>query len=1299
MTPAPLSQRALFGGRFEVEREVGRGGVGIVYRAHDRQTRQWVALKLIAVQGVDASEEARFLREGKLLKELDHPHIVKLVDCGTVDETPYVAMEWLDGEDLSSRHRRAPLGLRDALEVARQMAVALEVAHGAGVIHRDIKPSNIFLVTRAETDKPMAKLVDFGVALEDDVRLTRTGVVVGTPAYMAPEQAKGEAALDARADIYSLGASLFELVAGRPPHVGPTAIATLARLVTTDAPRLSDLVPLVPAALDLLVSRMLATDPTGRPTAVREIAETLAELLQDDSTSDLALPRSSPAPQPTIATGGTRLFTSIVALRMGHGERRTRIVEQLKRRGADAVALGQDAIVAHVGARRSLGGEAARALELGRFLAGEGGKVGVASGRSKVDLTRPVGEVVDRAAGLAHSADPSQLLADTTTAELARGRFEFRVRGDGSAIVGAPHKGKRGEGLGGAPFFGRETELAQILSAFERCVDESTPIVVTVSGAPGIGKSRLGREVLARIAAQGAPPKIVFVRSESFGQGQPLGLAADVLRALLGISKGTTFEISRDALFALPAPLDPARKALEGGARELLARLLANEALPDSVDPGGARDELWVAMTDLVVQMANREPSLLMLEDIQWADEDSIGWVEHALGRAVGQPLFVFALTRPEFFRSAGVARFLGRDHVRLELRPISRRATRAIATAILGESTTDEALDRIASQAAGSPLFAEELARLTALGRDTDAAPTIEAAIQVSLDALDETCRSAVARLSVFGLSGWDDGLAALGVNAPESALKQLAAADLLVERAESRLSGAREWGFKHALVRDVAYASLGEPQKKKLHAMAGAWLAKMGEDAATVAKHFDLGARGAEAAAYWEKAARRALSANALSEAVRMADAALSHAEGKAATFSRALLLDEAWTRLDPRAADRETAVAALQESVFDEASRVRAQGARARYDNARGRGTSDIVERLSQARARAKALGLADEEARSTATLASRHAFAGNLESAEREADCLLEIAETRGIPAAAIDAWQTLAVVRQSRGELASALEARKNARRAASLAGRMEREAMLSMNVGFALTTIGARQEARESIEAGLAIAHSIGSVGAIRHGRMNLLGWTATFGADPALDDELSEPRADADAASGGLWLTPDRATLGVLFYRACEWLATSAPEAPERARALFKITTEAYRATANRDLVPVALGMWAEAERRCGSPDRARSLAGEAAALLEQGAPSLLNESCVFSTLHDAELDFGDGPGAVEAVRRGMVPLLRRLAGLRGTPYARVFLVDLPYNEKLLRRAQEYELVPPEVSAVLKPSPEVTTW
>jgi serine/threonine protein kinase len=201
----PAAQ-GLVAGRFLIKREVGRGAAGIVYQASDRQTNQEVALKVIAASGADLVEQARFTREGQVLENLDHPGIVRVIAFGTLDTTcidgqgrrleegsPYIAMEWLDGEDLQSRQRRAPLDLRQSLDVAFQLASALAAAHDAGIVHRDIKPSNIFLldgsaespasgVVVGATRPPEGtaprlriKLVDFGVAASNDVRLTKTG--------------------------------------------------------------------------------------------------------------------------------------------------------------------------------------------------------------------------------------------------------------------------------------------------------------------------------------------------------------------------------------------------------------------------------------------------------------------------------------------------------------------------------------------------------------------------------------------------------------------------------------------------------------------------------------------------------------------------------------------------------------------------------------------------------------------------------------------------------------------------------------------------------------------------------------------------------------------------------------------------------------------------------------------------------------------------------------------------------------------------------------------------------------------
>jgi predicted ATPase len=994
-----------------------------------------------------------------------------------------------------------------------------------------------------------------------------------------------------------------------------------------------------------------------------------------------------------LGSSASRLVTSIVAIGLQKGSALERALEQLRARGADAVPLGQEAIVAHLGARRTVGSEASAALDLGRRLARSGARVGVASGRARVNLTspkgevQPVGEVVDRASALARDAEPGTMIADVTTSELGRGRYEFRARDDGSAVVGEQMRGRPGERIGGATFVGREPELAQVLSAFQRSHTDSTPILVTITGPPGIGKSRLRREVLTRISTHAEAPRAVLQRSEAYGRGHALGAAADVLRAIISLPKGATAAEAEGAIVARLGP--DTRSELTDQNRVVLARLLANEPLPEGLDTRGSRDVLWLAMTDLVLQVTSNEQAAIVMEDLQWSDPESIGWVDHMLGRAAHRPLLVMALVRPEFWNENS-DRFAGRDHVRIELRPISKRATRAIARSLLGEEASEQTVDGIAERAAGSPLFAEELARLTAAGRDTAHAPTIEAAIQASLDTLDDECRDAIGRLSVFGLSCWDAGLEALGMPGAEGIMKALAAAEVLVEQNTSRFLGAREWLFKHALVREVAYSSLGEAERKELHALAAGWLVSMGEDSATVAGHYDLGGQYAASAEHWARAAQRSLATNALTDALRMAERALTFAEDKHAAFQCASYLDEAWSRLDPRGAERQTAIVALEENVYDQSSAVRASGARARFDDACGSGMG-ISERLAQTRDEAAHLGLRDEEARCSAVLASRLAFAGRFADAEAEAKRLLGLAQQAQIRAAAVDAYQTQAIIRQSQGALSAALDSRRNAARAARAAGLKEREAMLTTNLGFALTTIGARQEARAALETGLALADAIGSSGGVRHAQMNLLGWVATFGRDRALEAHLVEVRAMADSAASGVWAAPDRANLGILFYRGCELLRSKSETGFGRALALLKTAAEGYRATGHRDVLPVALGMWAEAERRCSNLNAAVELASEAAELLEHGAPSLLNESSVYLSLHHAYQDLGKEDAAREAVSRGMPPLLRRLHGLVGTPYARLFLTELPANAALLAVAEGHGLVPDEIHRLLE--------
>jgi eukaryotic-like serine/threonine-protein kinase len=1268
--------------RFQVEELAGLGGTSTVYRGLDITTNEPVAIKVLFRSLRDGS--LRVDNEATLLGKVNHPGIVRLIWSGVFDETDQEAMviEWLDGLSLRAEHAVDPLTLPRILALGALVARALEALHQVGIVHRDVKPDNIVLRRPVPHDELTLQLgahpvlIDLGLAaLGDSVHLG------GTAGYISPEQAKGERALDGRSDIYSLGATLFELLAGNPPHMGPSAVATLAKTATTPAPRLSLLRPGIGRRLDDLVCAMLKTQAKDRPSSALEVAERLEHCLRHDSIS--AYPeedRMSVLP-PSIS----RLVTTLVAI----GVRSQPLALQtLERNGALATPLGGDAIVGHWGALRATGDEARAALRVGLELGSQGAAVGVATGRAKLlssfEQTQPVGEVVDRAASLAREARPESALVDATTSELGRGHFDFRVREDGSAHV-APRSPFGRTRAGGAPFVGREAEIARILDAYESAVTDKRALAVFLSGPPGIGKSRLQREIVARLSGRPSAPRVVVQRNDAYGQRHVLGAAADVLRGVIRLGKGVD---AKEAMQAIVERLGPETLSeVSGESQRLLGQLLANEPLTEVMNQDALRDALWLGMTDVVTRILANEPILLVVEDLQWADEESILWLDHLASRATTQPLFLLACVRPSYFQDHA-QRFAGRALVRVDLRPISRSSVETLVRSIVGAERSHDDVQYIVQRSGGSPLFAEELARLSAQGRVGVDAPTIEAAIQASLDSLSSETRRALVSLSVLGLAIWENALEALGIAASETVFAELSNQEILVEQETSRFAQTKEYFFKHALIRDVAYSELDTEQKELLHTRAGEWLAKLGEDAATVAAHFDQGNHPERSGPYWEQASRRALSANALRDALWMAEKALAFAQNVEDTFRRASLLDEAWSRLDPRAAERETAVRALEMNTFDELSRVRARGARARYEDARGSAVNVLFD-LTSAAAEAERLGDYGEVDKTLAIVAARAAFALELDLAESKVKALLDPARPHGL-GAEVDAFQTLAVIRQAQGAISQALEARKSAAQAAKKAGLKEREAMLTTNLGFALSILGAKQDAREALERGLALADSIGSPGATRHAQMNLLGFCSVYGSDRRLDALLMEARAEADGAALDRWASSDRSNLGILYYRGVELLRTDSHSLWERAQVLLSRAASQYRLLAHNDVLPVALGNWAESERRLGKLDRARELGEEAANMIEARAPSLLNEAPIFLSLYRTYQELGDSEAADRTIARGMEPLRHRFSALTGTPYARSFLTGLPENAELVAVADALGVLSPKIHAAL---------
>ncbi len=262
-------------GRYEIEGKLGEGAMGVVYRARDRAVGRPVALKMLS-DDLPAEDEIlqRFRREAEAIGRLSHPNIVTVYDMGEIDGHLYMAMELLEGEDLRTLiERQAPLAMADRVRVAVQICEGLAYAHARGVVHRDIKPANLLVTSRGRV-----KILDFGLArVASRATITRRGVILGTPDYMAPEQASGQGS-DHRTDLFSVGSVLYEFLTLQKPFKGRTLHAVLYQIIQSAPDPILTLNPEVPARLAQVVQRMLAKDPERRPQGLDEVARELRAL-------------------------------------------------------------------------------------------------------------------------------------------------------------------------------------------------------------------------------------------------------------------------------------------------------------------------------------------------------------------------------------------------------------------------------------------------------------------------------------------------------------------------------------------------------------------------------------------------------------------------------------------------------------------------------------------------------------------------------------------------------------------------------------------------------------------------------------------------------------------------------------------------------------------------------------------------------------------------------------------------------------------------------------------------------------
>ena len=875
--------------RFTLGPPLGVGGMGAVYVARDAATGDTVALKLMSA--VDPTATRRFMMECSVLADLAHPGIVRHVAHGLAEDgTPYLAMERLEGEELDARLSRGPMQLADALELLRCVAGALAVAHARGVLHRDLKPSNVFL---RDGEVRGATLLDFGIARRVGLGdgLTHTGRVVGTPDYMAPEQARGAAALGPAVDVFALGCVMYRCLTGQTPFGAEHVVATLARILLEEHAPVLALRPDLPPGVGRLIDDMLRKDPAER---LPDAAAVLAAL---DALGPLAEGAST---QRSVVNGLSAAELELVSvLLVGASPELSRsahtwsdedeapasvaaIVAELGALGADAERLADGSVVATFGTRGAAD-QAVHAAICARRAASRwpGLCFAIATARRVAGASVPIGEAMERAARLVAARAPGQVLLDEVTASLVDGRVALRAPGGGPpalALADTTFDGTRPLLGKPTPCVGRDQEIGLLELSVAGALDEGQARAVLVVGPAGIGKSRVRHELLRRIARDEA--RVVTVlqgRGELLRAGTPFAVASDLLRRHFHVGPDDSPDVARARL----------REGTQGAGGEEVAELLGEICdlrFPDNPrlralrqDPRSMQLRVGATFVAYLRALTDRAPLAIVLDDLHWGDRPSVDLVGLALRDLADRPLFVAAFARPEVH---ALAPNLWKDRVvELPLRPLSRRACEQLVRRVCGATIDDATVARVVAQSDGNALFLEELVRATAEGGGV--AETVLAMLQSRIARLEPTLRRVLRAASVYG-EGFDpaDVRAVLGpATDAEDLLRWLGE---LVRHEVLERDALEVFRFRHALMRDAAHGLMVDTDRRLGHRLAAERLAERGDEPGLIAEHFLLAGRPEEAGPWFVRAADRAFERDDYVECRRLA------ARGRAAGAS---------------------------------------------------------------------------------------------------------------------------------------------------------------------------------------------------------------------------------------------------------------------------------------------------------------------------------------------------------------------------------------------------------------------------